>query len=257
VQAQPRDALLAAGSFAVFAGITAGLAAGGPLLELDLAVHDWAQAHRPPAAETVARVLNRLGQGGWLLAICAVLAAWLGWRTSRHHPPAPTRSGTLPAVSGTSLEWHGRRPTMSPTSLKGVGPLLYVVAAAVLVVPTVLLIKRFTERGAPSSDLPAEQTVPLLGPLPPGEYAAGYPGGHAVNAVVWYGVLLLLVTALLGEYGRAQPPRPLRVAVRLVPPVVVLGTTTYLSFHWLTDSLAGLSLGLAIDRLLALLRHRW
>jgi membrane-associated phospholipid phosphatase len=239
VRAQPRDALLAAGSLAVFAGITAGLAAGGPLLDLDLAVHDWVVAHRPPAAEAGARVLNRLGQGGALLAICAVLAGWLGWRAIRCPPSAPTRSGT------------------ARTLRTGLEPLLYVVAAAVLVVPTVLLLKRFTERGAPSSDLPAEQTVPLLGPLPPGEYAAGYPGGHAVNAVVWYGVLLLLVTALLRAYGRAQPSSPLRVAVRLVPPLVVLGTTTYLSFHWLTDSLAGLALGLAIDRLLALLRHRW
>ncbi|MGH3682844.1 MAG: phosphatase PAP2 family protein, partial [Natronosporangium sp.] len=117
-------------------------------------------------------------------------------------------------------------------------------------------VKRATERGAPSSPLPAEQTVPLLGPLPPGEYAAGYPSGHAVNTIVWYGVLVLLVSALLDAYrrGTALPPA-VEWTVRLAPPVVVVAAQTYLSFHWLTDSLAGLALGLAIDRALSLLRR--
>jgi membrane-associated phospholipid phosphatase len=221
-----RDAALAAGFAAGFAALTAALAAGGALLELDLSVQAWVAAHRPPAAEAVARVLNRLGQGGALLGICVALAGWLAlvrWRRAAGW-------------------WETLRPP------------LYVLAAAVLVVPTVLGIKHLTERGAPSSPLPAEQTVRLTGPLPPGEYAEGYPGGHAVNTVVWYGVLLALVVGLSRAYRWAEPPRPVRIAVRVVPPVVVLLTTTYLSFHWLTDSLAGLALGIAIDRVLALLR---
>jgi membrane-associated phospholipid phosphatase len=121
-------------------------------------------------------------------------------------------------------------------------------------VPPVMVLKRVTERGAPSSELPAEQTVELFGPLPVGEYAAGYPGGHAINAVVWYGVLLALVTVLLAEYHRAGPAAWVRRLVRIGPPVLVLCTTTYLSFHWLTDGLAGLALGLAVDRLLAIAR---
>lgn len=224
-----RDALLAAGYAAAFAGITALLAAGGALAELDLRVHEWAEAHRPAAAATAARALNRLGQGGYLLAVAAALAGWLGlirWRRGRG--------------------W-------GPVAL----PMLYVAATAVLIVPTVLAIKYLTERGAPSSALPPEQTVALLGPLPPGEYADGYPGGHVLNTVVWYGVLLLLLTELLREYGRAGPPYPARVVIRVLPPVVVLWTTTYLSYHWLTDGLAGLALGLAVDRVLALLRARW
>jgi PAP2 superfamily len=218
--------LLAAVFVAVFAGITAALAAGGWLIDLDLAAYEWAEAHRPPAAEAVARVLNRLGQGGALLGICAVLSLWLGL-----------------------LRW--RRGAGRWRSLQ---PPLYVLAAAALVVPTVLAVKALTERGAPSAPLPPEQTVRLMGPLPPWLYDAGYPGGHAVNAIVWYGVLLLLASALLRAYGRAAPPLRLQLAIRIAVPVILTATTVYLSFHWLTDSLAGLALGLAIDRVLAMLR---
>lgn len=202
-----------------FLALTAALAADGPLRSLDLAVARWAQAHRPPAAEVVAAVLNRLGQGGWLLAICVLAAAWLAWR------------------------------------LRTLRPLRYVFVAALLVVPPVLLIKAVTSRGAPSSPLPMEQTVQLFGSLPPGEYASGYPSGHVVNTVVWYGVLVLLVTALLRAHGRGDLPTAVRRVVRIGPPVVVIAATTYLSYHWLTDSLAGLAYGLFVDQVLR--RIRW
>ncbi|MPZ25743.1 MAG: phosphatase PAP2 family protein [Micromonosporaceae bacterium] len=224
-----RDALLVAVSVAAFALLTAALAAGGPLIDLDLAVHEWSDQHRPAAADTVARALNRLGQGGVLLGVCAALAGLLGlvrWRRGAGW-------------------WRAGQP---------IG---YVLVAAAAVYLSVATVKRATERGAPSSLLPPEQTVPLLGPLPPGEYAAGYPSGHAVNTIVWYGVLVLLASALLHAYrrgGGGLPPVAGWTA-RLAPPVVVVAAQTYLSFHWLTDSLAGLALGLAIDRALCLLRR--
>lgn len=202
-----------------FLAVTAALAAGGPVLALDLAVARWAQAHRPAAAEAVASVLNRLGQGGWLLAGCLLMAAWLAWR------------------------------------LRTLRPVGYVLVAALLLVPPVLLVKAVTERGAPSSPLPLEQTVPLLASLPPGEYAASYPSGHVVNAVVWYGVLVVLVTALLRASGRGDLPVVVRRVVRVGPPVVVFVATTYLSYHWVTDSLAGLCYGLFVDQVLR--RVRW
>jgi hypothetical protein len=240
-----RDVLLVAVFAAAFAGLTAALAAGGPLVELDLAVHEWSQAHRPGPVEAVARGLNRLGQGGVLLAVGAILAGWLTllrWWQERAGWPAGL------------LRWRGGRAGW-PAAL----PLLYVLVAAGLVYLTVAGTKRATERGAPSSPLPPEQTVPLLGTLPPGEYATGYPSGHAVNTIVWYGVILLLATALLRAYRRPGPPAVARRGFRVAPPVIVVLAQTYLSFHWLTDSLAGLALGLAIDRILSLLRAgmRW
>jgi membrane-associated phospholipid phosphatase len=214
-----RDVVLIVGLLGAFVGLTAALAADGWLIDLDLAVREWSEQHRPRAADITARWLNLLGQGSPLLGLSLLAAAWLTWRTD---------------------------------SLR---PLLHVVAAAVLVVPTVLLIKYVTERGAPSSTLPPEQVVALMGPLPAGEYAAGYPSGHVVNTVVWYGVLLLLLTGLLRAYGRGEPAPGLRVAIRVAPVVIVIAASTYLSFHWLTDGLAGLALGLAIDRTLHLIRQ--
>lgn len=215
-----RDLVVIAAALAAFAALTVALAVGGPLIDLDLAVRAWSEAHRPPAADRVARVANRLGQGGALLGL-AVLAAGLA-------------------------AWRGRT----------LRPLLYVATGTLLVVPTVLAVKALTERGAPSSPLPPERTVALLGPLPPAEYDAGFPSGHVVNTVVWYGVLLTLATVLLRGYGRGAPPPALRWTVRVAPVVIVLVTSTYLSFHWLSDGLAGLALGIAIDRTLHLPRWR-
>ena len=36
----------------------------------------------------------------------------------------------------------------------------------------------------------------------------------------------------------------------MLPPVIVFCTTTYLGYHWITDSVAGLFLGLMLTRLL-------
>jgi membrane-associated phospholipid phosphatase len=215
-----RDVLLIVVYLGGFAAVTAGLAAGGPLVELDLAVRAWSERHRPPVADVAARGLNLLGQGAALLVVSWVLAELLAvW----------TRSAR---------------------------PVRYVLTAAVLLVPTVLAVKHVTQRGAPGSSLPPERVVSLMGPLPGGEYAAGYPSGHVVNAVVWYGVLLVLISALLRELDRGRPRVVLRRVVRVAPVVVVLACSTYLSFHWLTDGLAGLALGLAIDRTLRLVRWR-
>ena len=79
--------------------------------------------------------------------------------------------------------------------------------------------------------------------------AQSYPSGHVANAIVWYGVIALLLAPLARTFGRHLSARLVTV-VRLVPPLVVLTTTTYLGWHWLTDSVAGLLLGLLLDRLL-------
>jgi hypothetical protein len=74
--------------------------------------------------------------------------------------------------------------------------------------------------------------------------------------VVWYGVLVVLLGALLRSYGRREMPVGVRVTIRVAPVAIVLATTTYLAYHWLTDGLAGLALGLAVDRVLHLRRWR-
>jgi membrane-associated phospholipid phosphatase len=201
------DAALVGG----FVVLTAALAYGY-LLGVDLAVREWVDANRPDAAYWVARLLNYLGQGGWLLTpVAAALAVAVGYRA------------------------------------RSVRPLLLVGAALLLTYLTIGPLKVWTDRAAPSSTLPPTESVQVFNTLPPGEYDLSYPSGHVANAIVWYGVIAVLVAALTA--GRLHP-RLIRL-VRLAPPAIVLVTTTYLNFHWLTDGLAAILLGLFLDRLLA------
>jgi membrane-associated phospholipid phosphatase len=187
-----------------FAALTAALATGA-LLDLDAAVRDWCITHQAPAADRVARVLNFLGNGGPLTTLSLAAAALIG----------------------------GYR--------RSVRPILPVVAAFLLTTFAILPLKVWTDRAAPASLVP--DRVRLFNDLPAGEYSWSYPSGHLVNAVVWYGVLALLLTRWL--------PPAARQLLRAAPPVIVFGTTVYLGYHWVTDSVAGLLLGVVLTRLLA------
>ncbi|MGC4894975.1 phosphatase PAP2 family protein [Micromonospora sp. DT31] len=192
--------------------------ASGHLFGLDRAVADWSDEHRPTAARWAAMALNLLGQGGPL----TLLAAGLG--------------------------------VLAALRLRSVRPVLPPVVAFVLTLFTIGPLKVWTARPAPSAAvkepfLAPEQTLPLFQDDLPVRFAQSYPSGHVANAIVWYGVLALLLAPLARSLGRAVPARLVAV-VRVVPPVVVFCTTVYLGWHWLTDSLAGLLLGLLLDRLL-------
>ncbi|MCI4063037.1 phosphatase PAP2 family protein [Micromonospora sp. R77] len=202
---------------AALVALTVALATGH-LFGLDRAVADWAGAHRPTAARWLAMILNYLGQGTPLTLLAAGL-------------------GVLLAVR-----------------LRSVRPVLPPVTAFVLTFLTIGPLKVWTARPAPTASvkepfLPPDRTLPLFQHDLPVSYAQSYPSGHVANAIVWYGVLALLLGPLLASFGRTVPPH-LVTLVRVLPPVIVLGTTTYLGWHWLTDSVAGLLLGLLLDRIL-------
>ncbi|WP_213454792.1 phosphatase PAP2 family protein [Rhizomonospora bruguierae] len=147
--------------------------------------------------------------------------------------------GPLTALAAVAAAWLGYQR-------RSVRPLLPVVAAFLLTGAVIVPLKRWTDRAAPRSTL--ADRVELFNPhLPPTEYADSYPSGHLVNTIVWYAILVLLLAPWLSRAGR----RWLRVA----PPAIVGVTTVFLNFHWFTDSVAGLLLGLLLARLLA--RVRW
>jgi membrane-associated phospholipid phosphatase len=91
------DALLAV----AFAALTAALVWWPPLLRLDLAVRDWSDAHRPPAADAVAWVLDHLGQGGPVMTVTLLVSFWLAWRWRTIRPILP--AGLAPIVSTASI----------------------------------------------------------------------------------------------------------------------------------------------------------
>ncbi len=205
------DALLIAG----FAALTAVLATGR-FYGLDLAVSEWAFAHAPTPLYWIARAFNLLGQGGGLL---------------------------LPLSGGLAVAVAWRRRTIRPFLLVG--------AALVVTTLTIGPLKLWTDRAAPTASvkepfLAPEEAVRIFHELPPDAYSLSYPSGHVANAIVWYGVIAALLLALTAGRLRTGLYR----LVRYAPPAILLVTTTYLNFHWLTDGLAALLLGLLLDRLL-------
>jgi membrane-associated phospholipid phosphatase len=195
-----------------FAALTVALA-GGHLLTLDVQVADWLSSHRPAPVYWVLRVLNYLGQGGQvLMPITIVLAGLVAWRR------------------------------------RSVRPLLAFAGVFVLTYVTIGPLKIWLDRAAPAFT-GADREI-LFNPAADGPLAMSYPSGHVANALAWYGVIAVLLGALLRSLDKpALSPRAY-LALRVLPPAIVFVTTTWLAFHWITDSVAGLLLGLILTRLL-------
>jgi membrane-associated phospholipid phosphatase len=117
-----------------------------------------------------------------------------------------------------------------------VRPVLPVATALVLTFVSVTILKDLTRRPAPHAPAGDGYTRGYFH-----DGGVSYPSGHLVNAIVWYGVLALLLTAWLA-------PRWSRV-LRVAPPAILCVTNAYLGFHWLTDIAAGVLLGLLLDRI--------
>jgi membrane-associated phospholipid phosphatase len=198
---------------AAFAALTVALARGH-LLTLDERVAGWAGDNRPTPIYVVLRVLNYLGQGGQvLMPIAILLAALVAWRR------------------------------------RSIRPLLVFAAAFVLTYVTIGPLKVWLDRAAPAFEGP--DRLVLFNPYASGIEAMSYPSGHVANALAWYGVIAVLLNALLRSMDRSALSSRAYLALRILPPAIVFCTTTWLAFHWITDSVAGLLLGLILTRLLA------
>jgi membrane-associated phospholipid phosphatase len=117
-------------------------------------------------------------------------------------------------------------------------PLFAVVCAFVLSYLSIGALKLFTDRGAP------HYGSILLFSEPTGR---SYPSGHAANVLVWYGLLALLLAPYLRPWAHGL--------LRYAPVILVSFATTYLGYHWATDTIAGLLVGVLIDR--AVRRRPW
>ena len=196
-----------------FVALTVALAQGH-LLTLDERVAEWAGDHRPTPLYVLLRVLNYLGQGGQVLMPIALLLAAVVARRRR-----------------------------------SVRPLLVFAAVFVLTYVTIGPLKIWLDRAAPAFAGP--DRLVLFNPYASGIEAMSYPSGHVANALAWYGVIAVLLNALLRSLERPVLSARAYAALRVLPPAIVFVTTTWLAFHWITDSAAGLLLGLILTRLLA------
>jgi len=123
------------------------------------------------------------------------------------------------------------------------------VAGFALTYVTIGPLKVWAGRAAPAFDGP--DRVVMFNPAASGKEALSYPSGHLGNSLVWYAVIALLVAALAGRRLTGRETFLLRV----LPVAIVFCTTVYTGFHWLTDSVAGVLLGLFLARLID--RIRW
>jgi undecaprenyl-diphosphatase len=81
----------------------------------------------------------------------------------------------------------------------------------------------------------------LADAVPPYEYSASFPSGHALNSVVIAGIVAYLIML------RLKTPRS-RVLTAALAAVFALSmglSRVYLGHHWLTDVIAAWALGLA------------
>ncbi|UWP86890.1 phosphatase PAP2 family protein [Dactylosporangium fulvum] len=129
---------------------------------------------------------------------------------------------TFTLIVGFVLAWRNR-------SVRPIGP---AGLALILTTASIVPLKQYTQRGSPHHG-PVE--------LFSGPGYVEYPSGHVNNAVVYYGTLALLLAPYL--------TRAARTALRWMPPVLVAIGTTYVSYHWLTDAIAGFLLGFVLIRL--------
>lgn len=183
---------------------------------------------------------------GWLLGVDTAVRDWCDG-----HRPSVLHSAAL----GGNLLGQGTPLTvicLGSAAVRGWRqrqwwPVLLVVAAFCLTFFTIGPLKVLTDRAGPHAQVPHPERF--------GSGGLEYPSGHLGNSIVWYGVLVVLLSPWL--------PLVWRRVIRVLPPAVLSVTTVYLGFHWLTDTIAGIALGLFFDRVLHrvawedLRRPRW
>ncbi|GIE90429.1 phosphatase PAP2 family protein [Actinoplanes regularis] len=117
------------------------------------------------------------------------------------------------------------------------------IAAYIVMYLTIGPMKLYFDRAAPRYKGPFK--TEMFNPVASGDASRSFPSGHVGNSLVWYAVLGILIAALL----RRALTRWELFMIRVLPVVIVFITTVYTGFHWLTDSVAGLLLGLVLARL--------
>lgn len=91
------DVLAAAG----LAALTVALIRVPALLRTDLAVRDWANAHRPPPVAWTVLLMDHVGQGGPVMVLTLAVGFVLAWRERSVRPIGP--AGLAPILTTASI----------------------------------------------------------------------------------------------------------------------------------------------------------
>lgn len=148
-----------------------------------------------------------------------------------------------PVVTGVAraLTFFGSAAALVPLTLLLIGGLLlrrrWPAAVVVLAGMSASLLLTIALKGLVGRDRPP--AVDVLGPESTG-YA--FPSGHTLNSTVFLG----LVAGLLLMWLRPTWVRAVAVVGCAVTAVGVGLSRVYLGYHWLTDVMAGWSIGLAV-----------
>lgn len=181
---------------------------------------------------------------GWFLdADIAVADALIG------APPAVTRAAVIFNFLGQGgkllLPLALLLAFLAARRTRSVRPFVLVAGAQIIGLFTVGPLKVWTARAAPKSKLPSRAEL-FNGDIPAGDYAIGYPSGHVVNSILWYAVIAVLLTVVVPNLPRWVP-----IVVLYAPPAILFVSTTVTRYHWISDSVAGLLLGIVLYRMLA------
>lgn len=199
--------------FTAFLGIMALLAWPSPLIQLDWAVRMWAIDNRIESMRPLAESLAQFGQARVVAPVTLGFAVWCALRSRSIRPLLMYVLSfiTLAAILGMKY-LLGRPLSLHPFQLRAVSP------------DGALLFTYFPQGGGGNID-----------------EATAFPSGHAVNSVLLFGLIVMLVGGLI--------PRALRWGLLWVPPLAVFSSQVfYLGQHWFSDEPAGILLGLLIIR---------
>ena len=203
-----------------------------------------------PWCPPLALVVAAAGLLGWLTLDVILRGPWLradlavaGWVDGVDLRGSPVPNALLWLLSQTG----GRGPILVVIGLLTLyivherrvwQPLLRVAVALALLTSVVYAFK-----------LGLGRTAPGIGASILHVDGLSYPSGHSANAVLWWGLAVWLARSydLPGWMVR------LITVLAVLAPVLTTISMLLLNYHWLTDIVAGLSLGLLVLRVLHLI----
>ncbi|WP_199036365.1 phosphatase PAP2 family protein [Glycomyces salinus] len=199
--------------FTSFLAMAALLTWPSPLIQFDWAVRMWAIDYRIESLRPVAESLAQFGQARVVAPVTLGFAVWCSLRSRSIRPLLMYVLSfiTLAAILGMKYVL-GRPLSLHPFQLRDVSP------------DGALLFTYFPEGGGGNIN-----------------EATAFPSGHAVNSVLLFGLIVMLIGGLI--------PKTLRWGLIWVPPIAVFSAQVfYLGQHWFSDEPAGIILGLLIIR---------